>query len=564
MRIVMSSTAAVFYKRDGYDTQSQRLMGRQAAGAGMLKGLVKYGRADCLYCYTTRREEFAEFCDRIQAWMPQPRPVRWLPDSDPRLLAQAGSLYRPDAGIAEMAWQRRFFDPRLYSICGLTHTIASRGAMQMIGDLLIAPVQPWDALICTSQAVKTAVDHILQTWGDYLAQRMGATATTEIQLPVIPLGVDCEAFAPNSATQPTRDRLRQQLGIPLDEIVVLYVGRLIFSAKAHPVPMYLAMEQAAQTTGQRLHLVQAGWFEDQREEVNFKHSARVFCPSVNVIFVDGRPPDMRSAIWTIADIFISLADNIQETFGLTPIEAMASGLPVIVSDWNGYQETVRHEVDGLRVPTLTPAPNVAIDLATRYCNDTLNYSTYVGHAAMMAAVDVPACAAALTTLITQPDLRQRYGENGRQRAVSLYDWRVVIAAYEDLWQGLADQRQSAATVAPIADNAAIYPLCDDPFQLFAHYPTQPLARQTVLQISPGLTPDRLQHLYQQWFTNFGADRRLPPDVISTLLTWLTTQGSQTVDEIVLRYTDYHPNRIMATLLYLIKFDVLAVSRDRPA
>ena len=31
-------------------------------------------------------------------------------------------------------------------------------------------------------------------------------------------------------------------------------------------------------------------------------------------------------------MFVSLSDNIQETFGLTPIEGMASGLPLIVSD----------------------------------------------------------------------------------------------------------------------------------------------------------------------------------------------------------------------------------------
>ncbi len=44
-----------------------------------------------------------------------------------------------------------------------------------------------------------------------------------------------------------------------------------------------------------------------------------------------------SPIWQAADIFTSLSDNIQETFGLTPIEAMAAGLPSVVTDWDGYQ-----------------------------------------------------------------------------------------------------------------------------------------------------------------------------------------------------------------------------------
>jgi hypothetical protein len=46
----------------------------------------------------------------------------------------------------------------------------------------------------------------------------------------------------------SRRQLRQELGISPDDIVVLFVGRLTFSAKAHPVPMYLALEGAAQQT----------------------------------------------------------------------------------------------------------------------------------------------------------------------------------------------------------------------------------------------------------------------------------------------------------------------------
>ncbi|MBI3542646.1 MAG: glycosyltransferase, partial [Deltaproteobacteria bacterium] len=60
--------------------------------------------------------------------------------------------------------------------------------------------------------------------------------------------------------------------------------------------------------------------------------------------------DLHRAVWQAADIFCSLADNVQETFGLTPLEAMAAGLPQVVSDWNGYRDTVRHGVDGFRVP----------------------------------------------------------------------------------------------------------------------------------------------------------------------------------------------------------------------
>ncbi len=38
-------------------------------------------------------------------------------------------------------------------------------------------------------------------------------------------------------------------------------------------------------------------------------------------------------------IFTSPIDNIQETFGLTPVEAMACGVPRLSSDWDGYRDT---------------------------------------------------------------------------------------------------------------------------------------------------------------------------------------------------------------------------------
>jgi glycosyltransferase involved in cell wall biosynthesis len=78
-----------------------------------------------------------------------------------------------------------------------------------------------------------------------------------------------------------------------------------------------------------------------------------------------------------ADLFISLADNIQETFGLTPVEAMAAELPVLVTDWDGYRETVRDGMDGFRIPTWMPPPTFGQDLAVGYALGLLSYDQYV-------------------------------------------------------------------------------------------------------------------------------------------------------------------------------------------
>ena len=79
--------------------------------------------------------------------------------------------------------------------CGITHTTSSAGAMDALAGLITAPVQPWDALICTSTAVKDNVTRLLQAQVDYLQSRLGVTRVVLPLLPVIPLGIHTSDFA---------------------------------------------------------------------------------------------------------------------------------------------------------------------------------------------------------------------------------------------------------------------------------------------------------------------------------------------------------------------------------
>src|SRR5262249_39663991 len=157
---------------------------------------------------------------------------------------------------------------------------------------------------------------------------------------------------------------------------------------------------------------------------------------------------------------LSLSDNIQETFGLAPVEAMAAGLPVVVSDWNGYRDTVRDGIDGFRIPTILPPPPSGLAVAARY-NERGNFRQYYGTVAMNTAVDLEACAKALARLMRDPGLRHRMGESGRRHARDTYDWRTIMKTYHRFWRGLAEARRDSAMVAPLSAARAPYPLCDD-------------------------------------------------------------------------------------------------------
>jgi len=479
------ANAAILYRPEGFETTGPRLMGRQAAGEGFLKGFVQHADVERLYCYTPRREQAEHFHAAVRD-SGNTRPVKWLNEADPRSPAEAGTLYLPDPSISQHAWRRRRVDQRAYSITGITHTTASAGAMDWIAGLQLSPAQEWDALICTSTVVKQTVDFVLDAQAEFLRARLGAQHFPRPQLPVIPLGIDTASFTPDAAL---RAQGRKALGIEEDDIVVLFVGRLSFHAKAHPLPMYLGLERVARTMpGRKIHLLQAGWFANEFIEKAFKSGAAQFCPSVRCEFVDGRDAVARQQAWQAADIFSSLSDNIQETYGLAPVEAMAAGLPSVVTDWNGYRDTIRNGIDGIRVPTMMPPPGWAEDLADRHANQIDNYDHYCGFTSQFVAVDPEVCAASYARLINDPALRRQMGEAARQRAVSHFDWRVVIAQYQHLWAELAERRRGAPESAPRIAGQPAQPTRADPYRAFASYATSTLAPNDTIALLPGATP----------------------------------------------------------------------------
>jgi len=153
-------------------------------------------------------------------------------------------------------------------------------------------------------------------------------------------------------------------------------------------------------------------------------------------------------------------------------------LPVVVSDWDGYKDTVRDGVDGFRIATTMPQAVLGADLAYRHALDIDTYDMYCGHTSSLVAVDIAAAANAFTQLFNSRELRQQMGAAGRQRAVDTYDWRHIIAQYEALWAQLTEIR--LAQVQNLPPPAHPWPARLDPFHAFASYPTQTLLPESVL------------------------------------------------------------------------------------
>jgi len=171
-------------------------------------------------------------------------------------------------------------------------------------------------------------------------------------------------------------------------------------------------------------------------------------------------------------------DNIRETFGISPIEAMAAGLPLVASDWDGYKDLMRHGIVEFRVPTIMPRAEFSDDLALRHALELDTYDMYIGHACSLTVVDVEATKAAFTALFENEELRRKMGEAGQARAREVYDWSCIIPQYEDLWAQLNEERNRSAGGAP---TKASWPARPDPFAAFETYPTHILSEATELE-----------------------------------------------------------------------------------
>ncbi|MDO9236783.1 MAG: glycosyltransferase family 4 protein [Aquabacterium sp.] len=458
---------AIKYEPDGYSLSGPSVVGRQAAGHAFLRAAVQACDGGTLAAYTPHEQSAQAFSAAVHAIDPNTKAC-WVPANHLDSLASIGALYIPDPGLAAAARARLRRGPAAYSMCGVTHTLSSHWSMDAIKQLVSAPVMPWDALICTSTSARQVVERVVAQEQDYLRWRLGVKAPLTLpQLPIIPLGVHTGDFA---FTPADRQAARAALGIGADEVVMLFMGRLSFHSKAHPHAMYVGLQAAAAQTGRPITLLQCGRFGSDLTEAAFKEGAAQFCPDVRTLWLDGQAEAQRQQAWAGADVFISLSDNIQETFGLTPLEAMACGLPVVVSDWDGYKDTVRDGVDGFRIPTWMPAPGAGEGWATSLETGNMDFDMYSGLTCQGVAMDMQMLVERLVQLIEQPALRQRMGQEGRARATQDFDWRVVFVRYLSLWAELNILRRDAAV--PKAPQAPHFDAArQDPYRLFAGYGT---------------------------------------------------------------------------------------------
>ncbi len=215
------------------------------------------------------------------------------------------------------------------------------------------------------------------------------------QVDVIENGIDVDRYA----TAGDRDALRRRLGLDPRRRYVACVARL------HPVKDQATLLRAfavIAATRADVDLLLAGdgpergALQDLAAKEGIQGRARFLGVRRDV-------PDILKSV----DIFA--LTSVSEAASLTLLEAMAAGLPVVVTDVGGNPEIVRDGREGILVPR----------------------------------GDTAATAAALGRLLDNPQEAARLGRQGRSRVRERYRLDDTIAAYGALYRSLANRAGSA-------------------------------------------------------------------------------------------------------------------------
>ena len=366
--------------------------------------------------------------------------------------------------FSQLAFARSTGEGSLFPVSTIVHTIPDQTAFMGYSNVLVL-AEPCDAIVTTSEAGNRAIRAILEDVGAFLMSRLEMPAAPEVRIVKIPLAVD-EQFLRRRDPRAARSALN----LPLDATIILYLGRLSEAFKADLEPLLNAFRRLAGHPTNPC-LVIAGQDSQNSYSPVVSSLAQEFGVADRVILRTNFPFCDKPLLLSSCDIFASPVDNIQETFGLSILEAMATGLPVVGSDWSGYRDLVVPGESGFLARTVwsRKASRMA-DLVSAFSVRTRHYL------AQHTIVDGEGLYRYLNALIANKELRRQFGDNGRQRVLSTFCWPVVMARYKELWREQWSVLQHSSKVkkwiSPVNYN-----------KQFGHFATMFMQEDTLLRSS---------------------------------------------------------------------------------
>ncbi|WP_252176094.1 DUF4135 domain-containing protein [Endozoicomonas sp. 4G] len=436
--------------------------GLRQANEAFLKAVIRYSRFDELHLFLHEaqtaafRQDWKEYLSQYGAGKNiHILPVHDLPSCLQKYVYTV--FHSGDPYIADLASLRERYAAGLFPITGRAHSLSDDARLSRVRDLIFSPIKPCDSILCSSKAQKTVMKRLISSASASVSDTVGAAVPYRGQVSLMPLGI--EPARPEAA-------VGKEGGV----LQILCLGRLSAADKMDLHPLLLALNDLFEEgTVTRFQLVIAGAGDAAGEYVrSLLAQAYEFNLEDCIRFELSVDDEKRKQLLAQADVFVALADNVQESFGLAPVEAMRVGVPVILSDWNGYRDLIVSGQEGFLIKT-TSADHDDISRPLSLLSKTQAQLIQ----AQGVAVDIEALKAALSTLLTDESVRKEMSGAAVRRVNETFSWPLVIDQYHRLVEELGEE---ASRIRHHQGRAVGMPYQD----VFGHYASVALQETDVL------------------------------------------------------------------------------------
>ncbi|HKH59709.1 MAG TPA: glycosyltransferase family 1 protein [Flavitalea sp.] len=208
---------------------------------------------------------------------------------------------------------------------------------------------PPERVTIEEQTVKIA-DHIVAECPQDREDLINYYRADPQKITIIPCGFSPTEFYPLSMTA-----ARKALGLGIDEFVILQLGRMV---PRKGVDNVITGVSKLKDFADKVRLVIVGGESDVPDPVRCPEIGRLQEIARNagvcdrVLFTGRKDRNLLKYYYSAANIFVTTPWY--EPFGITPLEAMACGTPVIGSSVGGIKYTVDHGKTGFLVPPDNP------------------------------------------------------------------------------------------------------------------------------------------------------------------------------------------------------------------